>query len=181
MLTDSLLNFVAPGSPLSLVLGVGVGAASNVIDLLGSGSGTAPANIIGNASLFGADVGIGLYRPLINIVTGTAFATADGATLNVEFQAAPDTGSGYGYVPGAWKTLEETGYMPVADLAAGTVIGRFSFPPAIPANFRPRFLRLFFQPLAATQFTAGTIASAVVTMARDDQANRFTPRNFAVA
>ena len=58
----------------------------------------------------------------------------------------------------------------------------------MPANLRPRFLRLLFSPQYGTpvetpngDFTAGTISSAIVTMVRDDQANKFQPKNFTVA
>jgi len=57
---------------------------------------------------------------------------------------------------------------------------RFPWLPPFPANLRPRFLRLLFQTPASLLFTAGTIASAVVTTTRDDQFNRNAANNYVV-
>ena len=182
MITDSQLAFVPIGGNLSLVAAAGVAIPSlNVIDLLGQGVGTAPSNIIGNASTFGADVGIGAITPFIEAVIGTACATGNAATLNVAFQAAPDSGAGGGYQPGTWTTIEETGPIAVARLTAGQIVARFVFSPAFPASLAPRFLRLLFQVASSTNFTAGTISSAIVTMSRDDNAQKFATKNFIVA
>ena len=182
MRSDALLAFVPIGGNLSLVAGAGIAIPStNVIDLLGAGVGVAPPNIIGNVATFGTDMGIGGFRPEINAVVGTGLVTANAATLNAALQAAPDTGAGGGYLPGAWQTLAETGALTAAQLAANTVFMRFPWLPAFPANLQPRFLRLLFSPLAATNFTAGTVAAALVTFVRDDQANKFAAKNFTVS
>lgn len=187
MILDSQLSFVPVGAPLSLVGAAGASIPStNVIDLLGQGVGTAPANIIGNAALFGTDVGVGgRVRPELNVVIGTAAVTANSATLDLALQAAPDTGAAGGYLPGTWQTLEESGPLTAAQLTAGQVIMRLPFPPAFPSSFfgglRPRFLRLLAQVPSGTNFTAGTIASATVTMVRDDQTNKIATKNFIVA
>jgi hypothetical protein len=180
MLNDALANFVQPGAPLSIVGGLGVGFASNVYDEIGAGVGTPPGNIIGTRTLFGADYGIGVKRPQIDVAVGTAFATSDAATLNVQFQGAVDTGTPT-YQPGAWLTLMETGPISAANLTAQQIIARFDFMPAFPPGTLPRYLRLFFSVLTGTQFTAGTIAFAIVVMDRDDQANRYAAKNFVVA
>ena len=73
----------------------------------------------------------------------------------------------------------ETGYLAVGSLTLGAVLGRFDWPPAVPPSFKPRFLRLLFQPLAATNFTAGAVL-AINTQGRDDTANLFVPHNFSV-
>ncbi len=181
MLMDALLNFVPPGFPLSIVGAAGVDFPSpNVIDILGTGVGTAPASIIGRRTLFGADKGIGEPRPYIEAVVGTAFVTANSATLNVAFQGAPDTGVGGGYQPGTWQTYAETGEITAAQLTAAQVIARLDFEAAFPQNNNPRFLRLLFQVPAAVNFSAGTIAFAIVTSGRDDQSNRNATSNFTV-
>ena len=156
-----------------------------VIDLLGLGVNVPATNIIGNtpstgfnSGRFGADMGIGRYKPMVDVVIGTAVTTADSCTLNVQFQGAEDSGSG---VPGTWQTFMETGPMTAAQLTANTVCARFDFPPAFPANFSPRFLRLNFAVPAAELFTAGTISYAIVTTVRDDQANAYAARNYAVS
>jgi hypothetical protein len=182
MLIDALVSFVPIGTNLSLIAAAGVDIAStNTIDLLGSGVGTAPANIIGNATVFGMDVGIGGVKPQVEAVIGTAATTGTSATLNVAFQGAADSGPGGGYLPSTWVTLVETGEIAAASLTAGQIIARFDFPPAFPASFRPRYLRLLFQVPAGTTFTTGTISSAIVTNVRDDYAIKFQPKNFVVA
>lgn len=173
MITDALNNFILPGANVPIL---GIAVRSQVIDILGSGVGTAPANIIGNRTLFGSDMGIGGVKPEVEVLIGTAFA--GGTSLVVAFQAAPDTGVGGGYLPGTWTTLVETGVILTADLTAGQVLARFDFPPAFPANLNPRYLSLLFTPVGT--FTAGTIAAAPVTMVRDDQANRYASSNFFV-
>jgi hypothetical protein len=180
MLTDALLNFVPIGGNLSCVGATGASFPSAVYDVLGAGAGVAPPNIIGNSALFGSDMGIGDNRPLLNVVVGTAFTTVDAATLEVALQGAPDSGVAGGYQPGTWQTLIQSALLTAAQLTAGAIIARFDFPPAFPANLRPRFYRLLFITPTGTQFTAGTIGSALVTMARDDDNNRFTPNNFVV-
>lgn len=181
MLIDALLSFVPPGSALSLVAAAGANIPStNTIDLLGQGVGTAPANIIGNAATFGSDMGIGAEKPLIEVIIGTAATTGSAATLNVAFQAAPDSGSAGAFQPGTWQTLVETGPMTAAQLTAGQIVARFDYPPAFPANLQPRYLRLLFQTASGTTFTAGTISAGIVTMARDDQSNKFAAANYRV-
>lgn len=180
MIYDTNLSFVAPGSPLSLIAAAGVDVPStNVIDILGSGAGTAPHNIIGKATLFGSDTGIGTYRPYIQVAIGTAVTTDTSATLNVALQGAPDTGVGSGYVPGTYTTYAETGEIAVSDLTSGAVI-RMDWAAAFPKNARPRYIRLLFQVPAGTTFTAGTIANAIVTMGRDDYSEAYAPRNYTV-
>ena len=181
MILDASLAFVPLGSPLSLVAGSGVDVASNTIDLLGAGVGVAPPSIIGNVSLFGAPdaMGVGGVRPELNVVVGTAFVTGSSATLNAALQAAPDTA--VTYQPGTWQTIVETGELTAAQLLANTVIFRCPWLPPFPANLRPRYLRLLFQVPAGTTFTAGTIASAVPTLVRDDQFNKYAAKNFTVS
>ena len=176
MRSDALLAFVPIGGNLSLVTGgANAVASTNVIDLMGVGVGVAPPNIIGNTALFGPDMGIGGFRPEIKCVLGTAFV--GGTSLNVALQAAPDTA--VTYQPGAWTTLAETGAMLTANLTAGQLVARFPWLPAFPANLSPRYLRMLFTPVGT--YTAGTIASAIVTTVRDDQANKFAANNYKVA
>lgn len=180
MLLDSLVNFVQPGSNLTLVTATGGSFRSSIYDILGVGAGVAPPNIIGNTLTFGSDVGIGQEKPQVQVNIGTAATTADAATLNIQFQGAQDTGAAGGYLPGTWQTFVETGPLTAAQLTAGKKCARFDFPPAFPDNFNPRYLSLNFQVAAATVFTGGTIAAAIVTMTRDDLSNLFQVRNFSV-
>ena len=177
MLTDNLVSFIPVGSALSLISNTGDIASTNVIDLMGSGVGTEVSNIIGNASQPGMDVGVGGVRPELNVTVGDAVVSGGGGTLNVKLQAAPNTdGTNQ---PGTWVTLAETGAITAANLTAGQIIARFPFLPAFPPGLNPRYLRLLFT-IATAAITAGSISSALVTMYRDDQANRYAANNFTV-
>lgn len=182
MRTDATLSFVPLGGNLSLVAAVGVDIPStNVIDLLGEGVGTTVTNITGTATLAGqADgMGVGSIRPEINVTVGTALVADTGTPLlNVQLQAAADDGAGS---PDTWQTIGESGDLTVAQCAANTVIARLPFLPPFPQNLRPRFLRLNFAIPTGTNFSAGTIASALVVPSRDDQFNRQAARNYTVA
>ena len=182
MILDSQLNFVPIGGNLSLVSAPGDIVSTNVIDLLGVGVGVAPPGIIGNVSVFGLDPGIGGERVEINAIIGTAVVSAGGGTLNAKLQYAADPGAASNYTPAAgdWKTVVETGSMTAAQLAAQTIFARFPWLPAFPANLRPRFIRMLFTVETAA-FTAGTVAAALVTPVRDDQANKYAANNFVVA
>jgi hypothetical protein len=186
MITDALVAFVGIGGNLSLVAGGGIAIPSGIVDLLGNGVGQAPSNIIGNATVFGEDAGVGRYRPELNITVGTAITAAAGTTLKCALQAAIDLGSSGAYQPGTWTDVASQDNIALANLVAGAVIMRFPFLPTMPANLRPRFLRLLFSPQLAGvtpsgSFTGGTIASALVTMVRDDQANKYAARNYTVS
>jgi hypothetical protein len=184
MRTDLLASFVPFGAAQSMVGGDGVDVPfANVIDLMGSGVGTAPPNTIGNATLFGEDIGVGpgYGELLLNITIGTAFTTSNSATANFKLQAAADQGVSGNYQPSTWNTIAETGAIAVGSLTAGTVVGRFSWPPNFPANLNPRYIRIIMTPAAATHFTAGTILFAGLVPARDDQSNKYAASNFKVS
>jgi hypothetical protein len=182
MRVDAQWTFVSQAAPLSMVGGAGINIPSLVIDLLGQGVGTAPASIIGNATLFGTDLGLatGVLTPKLQCVTGTAFVTATGATLDLAIQLAPDLGTPT-YQPGAWQTVQSTGALTAAQLTAGIVFARMDFPPVFPKILRPRYIRLLGIIPAGTDFTAGTIAFAGVVPTRDDQANAQASRNYSVS
>lgn len=174
MLLDSLLALV----PSALAITNASVASPNTIDLAGTGVGQAPGAIIGTQTLFGLDPGIGGFVPQVVVIVGTAFATGNAATLQVQWECAADTATTY--VPGTWYVMAETDALTAAQLTAGAYIARFPFTPAWPANLNPRYLRLNFV-LATGQFTAGTIAFAGVTMVRDDYAAKNQSSNFSVA
>lgn len=179
MRLDSTLNFVPYLSPLSCVGATGATFASQVIDLLGSGVGTAPANIIGNAATFGEDIGVGGgVAPKLQCTVGTAFVTGGSATLTVQFQASADTA--VTFQPAAWTTILQSTTYTAAQLTANQILARFDWPPDFPANLNPRYLRLLFATPTGQQFSAGTISFAGLTYVRDDQANKFATSNFKV-
>lgn len=181
MRLDSTLAFVPYGTPLSIVGATGATFGSLIIDLLGSGVGTAPANIIGNATIFGEDIGVGGGQPdpKFDVVVGTAFVTSGSATLTVQLQASEDTGAP-GYTPTSWKTILQSPAYTAAQLTADQVIFRFDFPPVFPDTLRPRFYRLLFVTPSGQQFSAGTIKFALPTYVRDDQANKQAASNYVV-
>ncbi len=190
MRSDASIAFVQLGAPLSLVAGAGVVVTSNVIDLLGLGAGIAPtgnaAQIIGNATLWGADLGVGGgNRPELMIGIGTAVTGVNGQQLKIALQAAPDLGTPT-FQPGTWQDVDSQDGISLANLTAGAVPFRTPFIPTMPPGLRPRFMRLAFSPMTTTalpsgSFTGGTIAFALVTFVRDDQANRFASKNYTVA
>jgi hypothetical protein len=188
MITDALVSFLPIGSNQSMVGGAGVSIQiGNIIDLLGYGVGVAPSqSIIGNVptsggvSLFGAPdaMGVGGPRPELNVSVGTAFTTSTSATLEVALQGAADTST---YQPGTWYDFATSGPISVTNLAANEVIFRIPWLPPFPPGLRPRYLRLYGIIPAATDFTAGTIASATVVIVRDDQFNKYGANNYVVA
>ena len=182
MLTDALLSFIpvyAP--PQSMVAAAGVSLQiGQTIDLLGQGVGTPPQNVIGNASLFGQDPGSGFLKPFLRTITGTAFVTANSATLNLQLQYAADTGAGGSYQPSTWNTIVESGTISAANLAANTILPKLEFEPVFPYNLRPRFIRLNGSIPSATNFTAGTIAVALVLLGADEFANKLATRGYTV-
>jgi len=129
MITDALVNFIPIGSNLPIL---GVPVRSNVYDILGSGPGTPPANIIGNRTIFSSDLGIGGKRAQMEVLIGIAFAT--GTSLNIAFQAALISARR----PTSRRLDDAGGNRPIltANLTAAQVCARFDWPPAFPAGFR---------------------------------------------
>lgn len=191
MITDALISFVPIGTNLSLVGGAGVAIPSSVIDLLGDGVGTAPTgSIFGvQSATFGqaGAMGTGNQRPELNVTIGTALAGAAGLTLNCALQAAADQGAGGNFQPSTWNNIGGQDGITLAQGAANTVIMRLPWLPPFPATLRPRYLRLLFSPVSSGgavpsgNFTAGTIASAIVVMSRDDYFAKFAQKNYSVS
>lgn len=182
-LMDASVGFVIAGAPpQSLVAAAGVAIQiGQILDLLGSGVGTAPQNIIGQPTLFGMEPGAGLIKPRIRTITGTAAATANSATLNLQLQYAADLGSGSGYQPGAWTTVVETGALAASVLAANTILPELEFEPAfLTAVPRPRYIRVNGVIPSATNFTAGTITLCTPMIGDDVFSNKQAGRNYSV-
>ena len=172
MRSDALIAFVPIGAPLSLVSGNNVAVQSNVIDLLGQGVGQAPANIIGNATVFGQDPGIGQFRPEIDAAVGTALAGS--TSINMQLQYAVDSGVGGGYQPGTWNTIAETGAIAIANLTANTVFGRLPFLPAFPAGTLDLFATMAEMMLFPPHLGKGT-SGITKTDAKNDPAPGIRP------
>lgn len=85
---------------------------------------------------------------------GTAFAASGGAAeLQVDFQTAPDNGSGS---PGSWVTLASSGPVAKANLVQG-----YKFLQGEPIGPTQRFVRLQYT-VTTNNGTAGTISAALV-------------------
>lgn len=154
--------------------------STSVYDTAGQGVNVPVTNIVGlsgatppAAAAFGNDIGIGdgVSPPNLLCQVTTTFTAGGSATLQVQLQAAIDSGSG---VPGTWNTLAEQDPVPVATLVAGTKIAEFTVPPHYPGVGAPRFYRLNYV-VATGPMTAGALTAAILT-GRDDQIA--TPANF---
>jgi hypothetical protein len=154
------LAVAAPGQP-----------SAQTIDLAGQGVGTPPANYFGvQNAVFGEDPGIGdgASPPVLQVIIGTSFVTATGATLRVQLQESVDAGAPT-YQPAAWKTVLQTDDLPASVLTAGTKIAEMTIPPRYPNAAFPRYSRLYYLlSVAGSSFTAGTIAIANINTGRDD-------------
>ena len=117
----------------------------------GTGS-TASTNIIDLG--IARDIGGAVTEQLMLLCqVVTAFTSGGSATLQVQFQTAPDNGSG---VPGAWVTLAQSDAVPVAALVQG-----YRFLPGELPGPTQRFVRLNYVVATATM-TAGALSAAVV-------------------
>ena len=83
----------------------------------------------------------------------TAFTSGGSATLQVQFQTAPDNGSGS---PGAWSTLSQSDAVPVASLVQG-----YKFLPGELPGPTQRFVRLNYA-IGTAAMTAGVLKAALV-------------------
>lgn len=164
MLLDKLYEFDPAGTLITVTA-----PSTNVLDL--HGATLLPA--FSATVLPGRDMGIGASGgvvPRLMIVTQAAFTAAGAATLNLQFQGAPDNGAG---VPGAYVTYAETGVIAKATLVNGVRIFDIDWPrvlttPVAPANL-PRFVRLNYV-VATGPFQTGSVQAEVV-LGRDDQMN----------
>ena len=157
MILDSLLQFDAA---INLAQVAGTYNSTNVLDL-GSSSGV-PTSANGGGA---RDIGIGDDNMLQLLVQVTTTFTSGGAgTLQVNFQGAPDNGSG---APGAWTTYESSAVYALASLIAGARLMDTSVPRPPAGVVIPRFLRLTYVIGTATM-TAGIVES-FITGQRFDQ------------
>lgn len=180
---DAQTAFVVPNSAFSLIGAAGATVQiGNVIDLLGQGVGTAPANIIGNRSYYGVDPGIGLMKNEVEIDIAAALATGNAATAEFAIQYAPDTGAAGGYLPGTWESANTTGAKAVSEYPAGTQV-RMDLPPAPPDQQLPppRFVRAVLIVPAATNLSGGTVQFAGIVPARTDFVQKNAPNNYVQA
>lgn len=116
--------------------------------------------IIGNASVFGEDLGLGRGRgtPQIEVFSG-AGTPATATSLDIQLQGAPDAGtgntSGVTYV--AYIGTEA---IPLASILASSRLARFDFPQRRVGAAMPRFIALNYV-VAGSNFTGLTVTSYV--------------------
>jgi len=149
-------------------------ASTNTMDLLqglglatSGGTYTVPPNyIIGNATYFGEDLGIGrgLGEPVFVVTTGSGTpAVATG--LQIAVQGAVDNGggtiAGLTFVP-----YIETRSIPLASIAASSRIATIRYPKREVAQALPRFINLNYI-VSGSNFTGLTV-TADLTLGPDD-------------
>lgn len=158
MILDSNLTFDPTGTAITATA-----ASTNIIDLVNQ-----------------RDLGIGDNPALkVLVVPGATFTAGGAATLTIQFQGAPDNGSG---APGTYLTYAETAALSIAQLnTLASTMNNDLFPLDVPGRPPgaplPRFYRLNYV-VATGPFTAGTL-QAYMLIGRDDIV--FYPSGFTVA
>jgi hypothetical protein len=175
MILDSTLFFTAAPPGDAITAG---GASSHIIDLLGVGSGNASTNRIGLSAggVFGEDLGTGPGAAIPTLANFITVALAPGtASLNIQFQGAPDNGSN---VPGTWTTYAESGPVLASGIVAPGRIFPIDWPWRVLQNTPlPRFIRLNYA-VTGGPFTGGSIFSGI-GLAED--LYTFYPANYTAA
>ena len=168
MLMDNNLN-------LSNAQAITASAAStNTIDLLqglalatSGGTYTVPPNaIVGNATYFGEDLGIGNHmgRPTFVVTSGSG-TPAVAASLQIAVQGAPDNGGGT--IAGlSFTPYIETEAIPLASILASNRLATIAFPKREVGKGLPRFVNLYYT-VAGSNFTGLTV-TADITLGPDD-------------
>ena len=144
----------------------------------------APADIWGNATYFGEDLGIGKGPGTPRIIVSAVQVFATLTSLQVQFQGAPNNATAQ--ISGnrsdlVFATYIETDTIAVALLTANTRIASFDWPMRKVGQSLPRFVQLDYV-VAGSNATTGTI-NADVTLGDDDATNTLQqyPNNFHVA
>lgn len=140
-------------------------ASTGTYDTAGVGVGNAVTNRIGNATVFGEDVGGGgplASGPQLGVWVTTAFTAGGAGTLRVQLQAAIDNGSNQ---PGTWDTIAQTDDFALASLVVSSPqrpLVSFTVPDRYPGQGFPRFYRLNYV-VGTGPMTAGAVNAALLT------------------
>lgn len=116
--------------------------------------------IIGNASVFGEDLGLGrgVGTPSVEVFSGAGTPGA-ATSLNISFDGAVDAGTGN--TSGlTWTTYIQTGAVPLASILASSRLAAFDWPRRQVASALPRFISLNYTVVGAN-FTGLTVNSYV--------------------
>jgi hypothetical protein len=147
MIMDAQLNFSSAQAITN------ASAASSTITAYDESGGN--TNIGGPANFrFGADLGVseGKDKLKVSVSFPVAFATASGATLNIQFQGSTDSST--------WTTYIESGVLAASALALGAN-WVFDWPRKALGAAMPKYVRLYYV-LGTGTFTTGTINANVV-------------------
>jgi hypothetical protein len=144
MIMDSQLNFSSAQAITS-------SAASSTISAYDQSGGVTN---IGNATRFGADLGVfeGLDKVKIVVGISTTFTTSNGATLNIQFQGSTDSVT--------WTTYIESGVLAASVLTVGSS-WVFDWPRKALGAAMPKYVRLYYT-VGTGAFTAGAVNGNVV-------------------
>lgn len=153
--------------------------ATNLYDVTGAGSGTAPTMIGGNSGVIGMDIGAGegIAVPYLVMVVTTAFVSAGGATMQVTLQAAPDNGSN---VAGSYTVLYTSAVFTVANLALGETLVVPVPPRALsgqPGEALPRFYQVVYT-VATSTFSAGKVTTGLLLNPPTTLTGTLYPNNY---
>jgi hypothetical protein len=125
------------------------------------GTYTVPPNsIIGNATYFGEDLGLGrgVGTPAIEVFTGSGTPAA-ATSLQVALQGAPDNGGGT--ISGlTFVTYIETRAIPLASILASIRLCAFDFPRREVGQGLPRFIQLDYI-VVGSNFTGLTLTGYI--------------------
>lgn len=157
MILDGLLQF---DNAVSLAIGAGTQASTNVIDL-GITSGI-PTSANGGGA---RDIGVG-DDPAMKFVVQvtTTFTSGGAATLSIALQGSTDNGAGS---PTGFNTWWTSPTYALATLNAGSRLFDMDMPRPPDGLAIPRFIRLLYT-VGTTNFTAGNVSSYLV-LDRNDQ------------
>lgn len=134
--------------------------SSNVIDLAGP---ALPASFTSPAGGPGRDLGIG-DDPALKLMVLVTTTFTGGTSLQINFQGAPDNGSG---APGSYTIMMSGEIVVEADLVAGVRLADLDYPRTGPlAPTPPRFVQLGY--VSVGTHSAGKIEGLVV-LDRNDQ------------
>lgn len=145
MVIDGALQFTGTAGTVSNDLPTtGTQQSTNIIDLVNA-----------------RDMGIG-DNPAIKLMCVVRTAFTGGTSLQVQFQGAPDNGSG---LPGTYSTYAESAVILEADLTAGRYLLPIDVPRPPPGAALPRFYRL--QYVTVGTHGAGQIYASLVLDRQD--------------
>lgn len=168
MQTDSNMLFVGGTTSGALAVTSSAVRSTGILDLAtglqntGTTYSAAPLTI-GNATVFGEDLGAGPWR--FNGIASIGTTFVGGTSLNIAWQGAADNSGGTypaNFSGLSWFTYGETGVVLTGALAAGVPIKLPDWPFRQISAPMPRFISLLFTP--AGTFTAGAVAFAGMFM-----------------